>query len=42
MKPAILMSEYATDTVGLILRLEKRQMGAAARKIFTDVERQHE
>jgi predicted nucleic acid-binding protein len=35
------MNEYVTDTVALILRLEKRTMGPAAHQIFADVEHGH-
>ncbi len=34
MSNASLASEYATDTMGLVLRLEHRQMSAEARAIF--------
>jgi PIN domain nuclease of toxin-antitoxin system len=30
------MAEYVIDTVALILRLEKRKMGAQAEQVFTD------
>lgn len=33
-----LASEYATDTVGLILRIERRKLGATARSIFEAAE----
>ena len=32
------MAEYVVDTVALILRLEKRKMGARAEQVFTDAE----
>ncbi len=31
-------SEYVTDTMGLVLRVESRKMGAEAKTIFEDVE----
>lgn len=38
MSSASLAGEYVTDTVGLVLRLEGRQMGAQAQAIFAAAE----
>ncbi|MGH9844592.1 MAG: PIN domain-containing protein [Blastocatellia bacterium] len=38
MSSASLANEYATDTMGLVLRLEGRQMGAQAQTIFAAAE----
>lgn len=34
MRPAIPRNEYVTDTMGLVLRLEKRRMGGRAKDLF--------
>lgn len=39
MKRFTLKSNYVTDTVGLILRMERRKMGAIAKSIFESAER---
>lgn len=39
MRPAIPGNEYVTDTMGLVLRLEKRRMGGRARELFQSAER---
>ena len=38
MTNAILTSEFVTDTMALILRIEKRKLGTAVKSIFDSVE----
>lgn len=38
MKSSILASEFVTDTIGLVLRIEQRRLGPTAKSIFESVE----
>ncbi|HEV8573506.1 MAG TPA: PIN domain-containing protein [Dehalococcoidia bacterium] len=38
MNNSILANEYVTDTVGLVLRIERRRVGPTAKRIFEAVE----